>query len=76
MHGAIDVDDDSESGTESTQGDGQVERVIGEVLVVVQEDGELEHGDEGLGERDGGKAERDIKIDQKRDAEFGEWASS
>ena len=49
MHGATDVDDDGESGTELTQGDGKVGCVIGEVSVVVQEDRELEHGDEGLG---------------------------
>ena len=76
MHGATDVDDDDESGTESTQGDGRVGHVIGEVPVVVQEDKELEHGDDGLGEGDGGEAKRDIKIDRKRDDEFSEWAPS
>ena len=50
MHGATDDDDDEESGTKLTQGDGRAGCVIGEVPVVVQEDGELEHGDEGLRE--------------------------
>ncbi|KAK7850875.1 protein brevis radix-like 4 [Quercus suber] len=45
VHGAADVDDGGgESGTESTEGDGRVGRGIGEVPVVVQEDGELELG--------------------------------
>ena len=76
MHGATDVDDGGESGTESAEGDGRVGRGIGEVPVVVQEDGELELGDEGLGEGDGGEAERDIELQRRRDAEFGEWAPS
>ena len=76
MNGATDVDDSSESGTESTQGDGRVRRGIREVLVVVQEDEELEHGDEGLGEGEGGKIERDIELARRRDAESGEWTSS
>ena len=53
MNGATDVDDSSESGTESTQGDGQVGHGIREVLVVVHEDEELELEDEGLREGDG-----------------------
>ena len=44
--------------------------------MVVQEDGELELGDKGLGEGDGGKVERDIELERRRDAEFGEWAPS
>ena len=76
MNGATDVDDSGESGTESTQGDGRVRHGIREVLVVVQEDEELEHGDEGLGEGEGGKIERDIELARRRDAESGEWTSS
>ena len=76
MNGATDVDDSSESGTESTQGDGRVGRGIREVLVVVQEDEELEHGDEGLGEGEEGKIERDIELERRRDVESGEWTSS
>ena len=44
--------------------------------MVVQEDGELELGNEGLGEGDGGEVERDIELEQRKDAEFGEWALS
>ena len=76
MHRAIDVDDGGESSTKSTQGDGQVGHGIEEVPVVVQEDGELKLGDKGLGEGDGGEAERDIKLEWRRDAEFDEWVSS
>ena len=44
--------------------------------MVVQEDGELELGDKGLGEGDGGEVERDIELERRRDAEFDEWAPS
>ena len=44
--------------------------------MVVQEDGELELGYEGLGEGDGGEFERDIELERRRDAEFGEWVPS
>ena len=44
--------------------------------MVVQEDGELELRDEGLGEGDGSEVERDIELERRRDTEFSEWAPS
>lgn len=71
MHGA------ANEYSESTQGQRRVGRGVGAVQVVVQENWELELGDdEGMGEGDGGEAEGDVELQRRRDAKLGEWASS